>query len=288
MRQVHSPTVRLRRLAAEMRRARLAKGYERIEDAAKELGWSAPKLSRIEGGETRYIKPADLDKLLDMYEITDEAARQSLYALAREARQSGWWSQYKDVFAGNALPDFEVEASMIRTYEGQVIPGLLQTEDYADAVFQGGQAHAAEVVERHVLARMERQQILNRQKPPQLSAVIDEGALRRRVRTPGVMADQLQHLVNMATRHNIDIQVLPFDAGPHAATTGSFVIMDFPGNLDPSIVFTETATSRLFVEDEDAVGRYVTMFGQVQTAALRPADSIEYIRQLMSAESDQS
>ncbi|MFL1427909.1 MULTISPECIES: helix-turn-helix domain-containing protein [unclassified Nocardiopsis] len=284
-RTVLSPTVRLRRLAAEMRRARLNAGYSQIGDAAKDLGWSAPKLSRIEDGKTRFIKPDDIDHLCDLYGIKDPQSREALHALAKQARERGWWSEYKDVFGDNVLPDFETEASMIRAYEGLVIPGLLQTAEYTDAVFRGGQAHPEELVERHVWARMERQQILNKQKPPHFSVVIDEAALRRRVLAPGVMRDQLQHLVNMATRHNIDIQVLPFDAGPHAATTGPFVIMDFPGENDPSIVYTETATGHVISEGE-GVAQYVTIFGHVQAAALRATESVGFIRQLLAEESD--
>ncbi|WP_239647259.1 helix-turn-helix domain-containing protein [Nocardiopsis baichengensis] len=285
-RSLHSPTVRLRRLAAEMRRARLTSGYAQLGDAAKALGWSGPKLSRIEDAKTRFIKPDDIDHLCDLYEIRDGAAREALHALAKQARERGWWSEYKDVFGDNVLPDFETEASMIRAYEGLVIPGLLQTADYTEAVFRGGQAHPDDVVERHVAARMERQQILNRHRPPHFSAVIDEAALRRRVREPEVMRDQLEHLMNMATRHNIDIQVLPFEAGPHAATTGSFAIMDFPSEIDPSIVYTETATGHVISEGDEAVTRYATIFGHVQAAALRASESVAFINQLLAQESD--
>ncbi|MBB6175018.1 transcriptional regulator with XRE-family HTH domain [Nocardiopsis mwathae] len=284
-RTIHSPTVRLRRLAAEMRRARLNANYTQLGDAAKALGWSGPKLSRIEDGKTRFIKPDDIDRLCDLYGIKDGEARTALHALAREARERGWWSEYKDVFGDNVLPDFEAEASMIRAYEALVIPGLLQTAEYTEAVFRGGQAHPDDVVERHVSARLERQQILNRHKPPHFSVVIDEAALRRHVLEPGVMRDQLQHLLNMATRHNIDIQVLPFSAGPHAATTGPFVIMDFPAEIDPSIVYTETATGHVISEGE-GVAQYVTIFGHVQAAALRASESVSFIRQLLTQESD--
>ena len=280
----HSPTVRLRRLAAEMHRARLGAGFSQLGDAAKALGWSGPKLSRIEDAKTRFIKPADIDKLCDLYEI-DAEARSALHALARQARERGWWSEYRDVFGDNVLPDFESEAALIRTYEGLVIPGLLQTAEYTEAVFRGGQAHPDELVERHVSARLERQQILNRQRPPHLTAVIDEAALRRRVPEPGVMRDQLQHLVNMATRHNVDVLVLPFEAGPHAALTGPFVIMDFVSEVDPSIVYTETATGHV-ISEGDGVMPYVSIFGHVQAAALRASETVAFINNLLAQESN--
>lgn len=268
-----------------MRRARLASGHSQLSDAAKALGWSAPKLSRIEDAKTRHIKPTDIDHLCDLYGIESAEARDALHALAQQGRERGWWAEYKDVFGDNVLPDFEAEASMIRTYEGLVIPGLLQTAEYTEEVFRGGQAHPDDLVERHVSARLERQQILNRQRPPHFSAVVDEAALRRRVQAPGVMRDQLQHLLNMATRHNVDLQVLPFDAGPHAATTGSFVIMDFGSEIDPSIVYTETATGHVISEGA-AVSQFVTMFGHVQAAALRASESVTFIKHLLAQESD--
>lgn len=284
-RTIHSPTVRLRRLAAEMRRARLAAGYSQLGDAAKVLGWSGPKLSRLEDAKTRYIKPTDIDHLCDLYGIESTEARNALHALAQQGRERGWWSEYKDVFGDNVLPDFEAEASMIRTYEGLVIPGLLQTAEYIEEVFRGGRAHPDDLVDRHVSARLERQQILNRQRPPHFSAVVDEAALRRRVPTPGVMRDQLQHLLNMATRHNVDLQVLPFNAGPHAATTGSFVIMDFASEIDPSIVYTEIATGHV-ISEGTAVSQFVTMFDHVQAAALRASESVTFIKHLLAQESD--
>ncbi len=284
-RTIHSPTVRLRRLAAEMRRARLAAGYSQLGDAAKVLGWSGPKLSRLEDAKTRYIKPTDIDHLCDLYGIESTEARNALHALAQQGRERGWWSEYKDVFGDNVRPDFEAEASMIRTYEGLVIPGLLQTAEYIEEVFRGGRAHPDDLVDRHVSARLERQQILNRQRPPHFSAVVDEAALRRRVPTPGVMRDQLQHLLNMATRHNVDLQVLPFNAGPHAATTGSFVIMDFASEIDPSIVYTEIATGHV-ISEGTAVSQFVTMFDHVQAAALRASESVTFIKHLLAQESD--
>ncbi|WP_255404894.1 helix-turn-helix transcriptional regulator [Nocardiopsis sp. JB363] len=284
-RTVHSPTVRLRRLAAEMHRARVTAGYSQLGDAAKALGWSAPKLSRIEDAKTRYIKPDDIDLMCDLYGIGTAEARVALHSLAEQGRERGWWAEYKDVFGDNVLPDFEAEASLVRTYEGLVIPGLLQTAEYTAEVFKGGQAHTDNAVERHVSARLERQQILHRQRPPHYSAVVDEAALRRRTLAPGVMREQLQHLLNMATRHNIDLQVLPFDAGPHAATTGSFVIMDFTSDIDPSIVYTETAIGHV-ISEGSAVAQFVTMFGHVQAAALRASESVSFIRHLITQESD--
>ncbi|QBI56467.1 helix-turn-helix domain-containing protein [Streptomonospora litoralis] len=277
-----SPTVRRRRLATELRRLRESCELK-LSTAAKQANVPASTLSNIETAEARRIKPRDIDALADLYQAPADA-REALHELARESKEQGWWSKYKDVFGGNALPDFEVEASMIRTYEAQVIPGLLQTPAYSEAVFRGGRAYTESEVQRHVDARLQRQQILSRHDPPQIWAVIDEAALRRKIDNPGVMHEQLQHLLNIATRHNVDIQVLPFTAGMHAGLSGSFLILDFPAELDPSIVYTETATDSLFVQDAPSVQRFVTIFANLNSAALRAPHTVKFIRHIMESD----
>ncbi|GAA4917275.1 helix-turn-helix domain-containing protein [Streptomonospora salina] len=282
MHQPLSPTVRRRRLATELRRLRESQGFK-LSEAAKQAGVPASTLSNIETAEARRIKVRDIDALANLYKAPGEV-REALQELARESKEQGWWSKYKDVFGGNALPDFEVEASMIRTYQCQVIPGLLQTPEYSEAVFRAGRAYTESEVQRHVDARLQRQQILNRHDPPQLWAVIDEAALRRKLDDPQIMRGQLQHLLNIATRHNVDIQVLPFTAGMHAGLAGSFVILDFPASADPSIVYTETATDSLFVQDAASVQRFVTIFANLNSAALRAPHTLEFVRQIMESE----
>ncbi|WP_017595573.1 helix-turn-helix domain-containing protein [Nocardiopsis potens] len=276
MRRVHSPTVRLRRLAGELRRRREHAGHQ-ITDAAKTLGWSGTKLGRFEAAETRRIKSADLDALLDLYKVDDPAEREALHQLARDAKDRGWWSQYKGVFT-DQLPDFEAEASAIRTFEPQVIPGLLQTPEYAEAVIRGGQAHDDEAITARVAARMERQQILNRHDPPEYWAIIDEAALRRPIGTPEVMSAQLRHLVRMATREGVTVQVLPFAAGSHAANMGALVIMDFAEPLDPSIAYTETYAASLILERPEEVARFTRVFAHASASALPGAESVAFIR----------
>ncbi|MBB5999834.1 transcriptional regulator with XRE-family HTH domain [Streptomonospora salina] len=269
-------------MATELRRLRESQGFK-LSEAAKQAGVPASTLSNIETAEARRIKVRDIDALANLYKAPGEV-REALQELARESKEQGWWSKYKDVFGGNALPDFEVEASMIRTYQCQVIPGLLQTPEYSEAVFRAGRAYTESEVQRHVDARLQRQQILNRHDPPQLWAVIDEAALRRKLDDPQIMRGQLQHLLNIATRHNVDIQVLPFTAGMHAGLAGSFVILDFPASADPSIVYTETATDSLFVQDAASVQRFVTIFANLNSAALRAPHTLEFVRQIMESE----
>ncbi|TMZ69997.1 XRE family transcriptional regulator [Klebsiella pneumoniae] len=276
----YSPTVRRRRLASELRKLREHANLTGAS-AAKALGWQHSKITRIETAQ-QGINGPDLQRLLDLYKVENQAVRDGLTQLARDAKHRGWWSDYRDVFDPGALPDFEAEANLIRTFEPQIVPGLLQTPAYIEAVFRGGAAHAEDVVERHVEARMERQRILEGVHPTRLQAIIDEGALRRIVGGPEVMAEQLQHLVNMATRHNIDIRVLPFSSGAHAGMLGAFVILEFPDPLDPSLAFTESVTSSLFVEEPHQLERYGDVYGHLQGAALLPSQSVWFIEQVKS------
>ncbi|MFI6576361.1 helix-turn-helix domain-containing protein [Nocardiopsis sp. NPDC050513] len=276
-----SPTVRRRRLARELRRLREAHGLK-LSVAAKQASVPQSTLSNIESAEARRIKPRDIDALADLYEAPADV-RAALQELAQESKERGWWSSYKDVFGGNALPDFEVEASMIRMYQCQVIPGLLQTPAYAEAVFRGGGAYTDEKVTRNVDARIHRQHVLSRHNPVHLWAVIDEAAFHRYAGGPEVMDEQLQHLLHMAMRHNVNIQVLPFEAGMHAAMSGSFFILDFPSQLDPSIVYTETSTDSLFVQESASVQRYVTVFSHLNAAALRTEESVRFLRQILES-----
>ncbi|OLT25390.1 hypothetical protein BJF83_22975 [Nocardiopsis sp. CNR-923] len=280
--RTHSPSVRRRRLSAELRRLR-TKSKMTLEQAAQSTRIPKSRLGRIETSDLKTVKTADLDALMDLYKITDEGTREAMHTLAREAGERGWWSRYRDVFGEHALPDFEAEASVIRTYECQVVPGLLQTPRYADALARGTAALDDTEIKRHVDARMERQQILTRFYPPEYYAVIDEAALRRQPHDLDIMREQLEHLVEVSTRSNIHIHVLPFSAGLHAATIGSFVIMDFPEPLDPSIGFAETPTDSLFVETDPELARYNAMWHEVHNAASTPAQSREFLQGVLVA-----
>ncbi|MBB6121240.1 helix-turn-helix domain-containing protein [Nocardiopsis algeriensis] len=280
MQRPHSPTLRRRRLSAELKRAR-ARAKLTTTQAIKSLGWAAGKLSQIENAETQKVKPDDLDKMLDLYEIKDPAKREALHALARDAKVRGWWSKYKEVFGPQSLPDFEAEASAIRTFEGLVVPGLLQTPDYAQAVIQGGRYTSAEEVERRVKARMERRDILTRFKPASLRVILDEAVLHRVIGSPPVMAEQLRHLLHMAKLPNIDLQVVPFAAGAHAAFVAPFSILDFPDPLDAPIVFVDTASGGLFLEESDEVESHIVTFGDVQGSAMSASQSARLITEVL-------
>ncbi|WP_433367906.1 helix-turn-helix domain-containing protein [Streptosporangium sp. CA-115845] len=276
---IGSPTVKRRRLSAELIRLREQAGLTH-DEVAKRLEWSRGRLTHME--QNKWVLPdiGNVRMLLDLYGVVDAAVREAILDLARQSRERGWWAKYKDVFGGS-LPGFEAEATQIRTVELVTIPGLLQTAAYATAVFQAGQVLDQAAVRRRVEARLARQAILTRDNPPQLWAVIDEAALRKMVGGPLVMAEQLAHLVNMAIQPNITVQVLPDSIGAHAAMGSGFVVLDFMGDLDPSIVYLETPTDNLFLERAEEVQAYTLMFNRVVAAALTVEQSVRHVTALV-------
>ncbi|WP_433700919.1 helix-turn-helix domain-containing protein [Nocardiopsis sp. CA-288880] len=286
MQRSHSPTLRRRRLSAELKRAREEANITST-NAARLLGWAAGKLSMIENAEIQKVKADDLNKMLDLYQVTDSDKREALHALARDAKVRGWWSKYREVFGPQSLPDFEAEASTIRTFESSVIPGLLQTPEYAHAVFQGGRYTGTEEIERRTQARMARREILTRFNPTKLRVVLDEAALRRFMGSPDVMVEQMRHLLHMAKLPNIDLQVLLFSTGAHNALIAPFSILEFPEPLDLPIVFIETATGGLFLEEADEVEQHTVTFSDAQGSAMSTAQSAKFIADVLkSLESD--
>ncbi|WP_159941942.1 MULTISPECIES: helix-turn-helix transcriptional regulator [unclassified Nocardiopsis] len=252
-------------MARELRRLREAHRLK-LAAAAKEPGVPLSTISSIENATARRVRARDIDALADLYRASEEE-RKALHGLTRESTESGWWSSYKDVFGGNALPDFEAEASLVRRFEGLTVPGLLQTPEYSTAVMRAGRVLGESAVERRVRARMERKNIFNRIKPPHTAAVIDEGALRRVIGGPEVMREQLTYLKNMALRHHIGVQVLPYTAGAHLALAGPFTILDFPNPRDPPIAYVETAVEGLHLDQPEEMERYTLAFGNVQSVA---------------------
>ena len=272
-----SPTVRRRRLAAELRRLREAARLT-CEEVAEHLECSASKISRIETGRVS-VSPRDVRDMLGLYGVEGHQ-REGLVQLARDSRQKGWWHGYSDTmqpwFA--TFVGFEAAASEIRNFEVDLIPGLLQTEDYARIVIRAGNVNAAnEEIERGVALRMERQPLLTRDGAPQLWAVIDEAALRRRVGGPGLTRLQLDHLLDVSSMPNVTIQVLPFGAGAHPAMGNPFAILGFPERADPDVVYVHDLTSCLYVEDVEEVDRHNLIFNHLRATALSISDTAAFI-----------
>ena len=275
----HSPTVRRRRLALELRRLREAARLT-CEEVAEHLECSASKISRVETGRVS-VSPRDVRDMLELYGVpTDQ--RESLVQLARDSRQKGWWHAYSDTMQPQMATYIGLEsaASEIRIYEVSLIPGLLQTEDYARAVIKAGMVNSpAEDIERRVSLLMARQPAVVRDDPPKVWAVLDEAALRRRVGGSGLMRLQLEHLLAQAALPNVAVQVIPFAGGAHPAMGRPFIILVFPERVDTDVVYLEDLTSALWVENVDEVDRYSVFFDHLCATAL----SFENSAALMTA-----
>lgn len=270
----HSPTVRRRQLIAELKRLRESADLTQ-ENVAERLDWHHTKVFRIETGRTG-PHPNDVRVMLDVYGVTDRLQREALVQLAKDARQRGWWYSYRDVLPGRYefFIGLEQEATSIRTFELAVVPGLLQTEDYARALVAGGPLELDhDEVERRVEVRMTRQQVLAKQNRPQFWAIVDEGAIRRIVGGPTVMRAQLQHLMSMSEQGKTTIQVVPYSVGAHPGTAGSFIILGFaePGEID--VVYIETVGGSMSVDKAEEVQHYATAFDHLRAVARSPDET---------------
>jgi transcriptional regulator with XRE-family HTH domain len=271
-----NPTVLRRQLGAELRRLR--DGARRtVADAAGQLGWSESKLSRIETAHSG-IRRADLDLLLGIYDVS-EVERERLYALAGQARQRAWWEAYGDSLASSyeTFIGFEAEATGIYSYETLVIPGLLQTAEYARAVTQIEHAEDPDLVGQRVAVRMARQAILTREPPPKFWAILDEATLRRPIGGPDVMRRQLLRLVEASEMSMVTIQVLPFDVGAHRGLTGSFVVLEFVGASEHPLVYCEGMTGGVIRSKPEELREYWMSFESLRSKALSPKDSVDFI-----------
>jgi transcriptional regulator with XRE-family HTH domain len=278
-----APSLRRRRLAAELRKLREQSGLG-VTDVAKRLDWQASRISRIENRQSSISGP-DLRKLLDLYEVEDQEYRAYLAEIARRLNERGWWQKYSGEIVGTGLADLislEEGARTIRTYEQELMPGLLQTPEYAQAVFRvGWPLNTADQVKRKVEIRIERQQVLTRPDPPppRFSAVLGEGALRRPVGGREVMLRQLEHLMQLPQDlANVTIQVLPFDTGVHPAMVGPFSMMTFPDPDDLGVVNLESAAGVLFLEEAAEIRIYDEIWSTLQARALSPDDSMTFLR----------
>jgi transcriptional regulator with XRE-family HTH domain len=276
-----SPTVLRILLGSQLRKLREARGITR-ERAGYEIRASESKISRMELGRVSF-KERDVDDLLTMYGVTDDRERQALVSLAAAANSAGWWHQYSDV-----LPDWfsvyvglEEAVSLLRVYEVQFVPGLLQTPGYAQAVISGGLPGApASEVEQRVRLRSGRQDMLGKPDAPRLWAVIDEAALRRPIGGPDVMREQLDRLIAVATEPNVTLQVLPFASGGHAAEGGAFTIMRFPEPELPDIVYVEQLTSALYLDKREDVDRYGEVMDRLSVESEPPEQTANVLREI--------
>jgi len=250
-------TVRRMQLGARLRALRRAAGLSR-EEAAHPLRGSESKISRMELGRVGF-KERDIADLLTLYGVEDPLERQRLLDFAREANSPSWWHSYGDVLDPwfQSYLDFEEAAELIRTYEVQFVPGLLQTEAYARAVISlGYDPSAAEEIERRARLRMERKQLLLRPDAPKLWAVLDEAVLRRPIGGVDVLRGQIAALIELTDLPGVQLQVMPFASGGHAASGGAFSVLRFPYEELSDVVYIEHLTGGLYLDRREEVDRY--------------------------------
>ncbi|MGW2178528.1 helix-turn-helix domain-containing protein [Streptomyces sp. NPDC001732] len=270
-------------LGSQLRRLRDSRGITR-EAAGYSIRASESKISRMELGRVSF-KARDVEDLLTLYGVTDEAERDALLGLAREANVAGWWHSYGDVLPGwfQTYVGLEGAASLIRVYEVQFIHGLLQTEAYAHAVVtrgMGSSAPAAEV-DRRVALRLERQKTLVSENAPGFHAVLDEAALRRPYGDREVMRGQLRHLIEMSEQPNITLQVMPFSFGGHAGESGSFTMLRFPESDLSDIVYLEQLTSALYLDKAEEVAQYEKAMVRLREDSPDAEESRDLLRGLL-------
>lgn len=276
------------RLGALLRRLREGAGISR-EDAAAAIRSSASKISRMELGRNS-IKPRDLLDILTMYGVNDEAERESMLVLSQQGKVPGWWQDYGDAVPAWMKPYLGLEqaAALIRGYDVQFVSGLLQTPDYARAVFslssdpafkRANRAERADRAERQLAVRMRRQEILHRDNPPHLWAVIDEATLRRPVGGTAVMRAQLGHLLEIGELRHVKIQVLPFRAGGHACC-GPVTLLRFAADLLPDMVYLEQLTSAVYPSSPSDLTDYWNMLNHLATEADPPIASTMILNQI--------
>jgi len=273
-----SPTALRILLGAQLRQLREAKGLTRAE-AGYTIRASESKMSRLELGRVSF-KERDIRDLLMLYGVEDPDQRDALLSLAKQANQSAWWHGYSDILPSwfQTYMGLEETAMLIRTYEGHLVPGLLQTEDYARAVmFAGLPGEPDNEVERWLRLRMDRQGLLTRPDAPRLWAVMDEAALRRPVGGSEVMRDQLEHLIASTKLPNVTLQVVTFRAGAHAALGQPFVILRFADPDLPDMVYLEQFTSGLWLDKREEVDSYAQVMDRLVVQAEDPNDTVEIL-----------
>ncbi len=264
-------------LGNQLRQLREASGIT-AGAAGHAIRASHAKISRMELGRVGF-KERDVADLLTLYGITDEQERSAFLALARRANVPGWWHHYSDVLSSwfEMYLGLEQASSVIRTYEPQLVPGLLQTEECARAVIQLGNPDVCtDDIDRRVALRMKRQKVLSQTDGPNFWGVIDEAALWR-LDGRAAMRGQIQHLIEMAECPNITLQVMPFYSGAHAAVGGPFTILRFAEPDLPDLVYLEQLTSALYLDKAEDVQHYLVVMDRLCIQAKSPSETIRFL-----------
>jgi hypothetical protein len=283
---VHGGPTALRiMLGAHLRRLREESGISR-SDAGWAIRGSESKISRLELGRVGF-KVRDVDDLLKLYELDDPDERERLLDLAKQANNPGWWQRWDDVTPAwfHSYLGLEMAAELIRTFELQFVPGLLQTPDYMRAVVQLGRDRPlpAPEVERLVALRTGRQQVLTQKASARLWAVIDEAVLRRPIGGKEVFRAQLEYLLEASHRHNVTLQIIPFDRGGYTATGGAFTLLRFGEPDLPDIVYIEHLTSAVYLDKREDLDEYVVTMDSLAITALRPRETERLLNEAIKA-----
>jgi len=274
------PTLRRRRLAAELKKSREEAGFTQ-EAVSRQFVWHSAKVTRIENARVP-VTPRDVNDLLTLYGVADSEYRDALMTLARLARQRGWWTDYKDVMRPGNFVGMEADASSAKVWEPIVIPGLLQSESYMRALIGSGRSHDPQAAnDRRVELRKTRQRRLSGPAALTLWAIVDESVVRRHVGGAEVMAEQYRLLLEVAGRRNVTLQVLPYDAGEHAFMGGSVALLEFPDVAHLDVVYLEGLAGDYYEEQPAEVKRYRVEFERLSTRALTPEASIGMIQRLL-------
>ncbi|MEV8568300.1 helix-turn-helix transcriptional regulator [Streptomyces sp. NPDC051322] len=271
-----NPTVRRRRLGQELRKLREQKNMT-AEQVAERLLVSQSKISRLENGR-RSISQRDVRDLCGVYEVEDHRIVDSLMQMAKDSRQQGWWHAFGDI-PYSVYIGLETDAASIRVYESQVLPGLLQTRRYAEALITGAMPETSTTdIEKRVQVRLRRQDRLQAADSPlRLWVVLDEATLRRVVGDRQSMIEQLEFLIEWSQLPHVTLQVLPFEVGAHPGVTGQYAILEFPDAGDSSVVYIEGVTSDLYLEKAPDVQRYSVMYEHLRAQALNADQTRQFI-----------
>lgn len=278
-----SPAVGRRRLANELRRLRLERGRT-IQEVADHLECSPGKVSRIETGVVG-AQVRDVRDMLDMYGVGGDE-RERLLSLVRTARRRGWWHDYARVLPPDSVRFLGLEdgATSIDIYSCGLVPGLLQTRDYAAAVVGADDAGRAEDVERRLQLRLRRQALLERDHPPEVDVVLHEAALVAQVGGPDVLAAQLTRLTEVSRLPHVAIRVLPLSTGAHLAAGTSFTVFGFGESGDPPTAHIEQLTGNSYPQGQEELAVYTAAFADARARALDPDESRELIQWRAAAE----
>ena len=280
-RRASGPTVQRIVLGAQLRRLRESRDIT-TEQAAEVIRGSHSKISRMEHGRVGF-KDRDVSDLLTLYGVTDPDERAGLLALAREAGNPGWWHDFGDLLPHWFEPyiSLEAAASVIRNYEVQFVPGLLQSPSYAREVIRlGFGSISSEELNRRVELRMGRQRLLSKQAAPRFWAALDEAVLRRLIGGPEVMREQIEHLIEMAAHPSVTLQIVPFRVGGHSAAGGPFSILRFAEPELSDVVYLEQLTSALYIDKPTEVDRYLEVMERLCVQAETAADTVKLLEKI--------